>query len=77
MPFNFNAVFDVKPDADGGCTGVAGALDAGNRRECRRRLARWRAARPADLTFRQLELNAQVVRFPPARSRNSAGRRST
>lgn len=64
MPFNFNAVFDVKPDADGGCMGVAGrwtpaideALDAG-----------WLAGGPldrADLTFRQLELNAQVVRFP-------------
>ncbi len=23
MPFNFNAVFDVKPDADGGCVGTA------------------------------------------------------
>src|SRR5690606_10160498 len=64
MPFNFNAVFDVKPDADGGCMGVAGrwtpaideSLDAG-----------WLAGGPldrADLTFRQLELNAQVVRFP-------------
>jgi len=64
MPFNFNAVFDVKPDPDGGCVGVAGrwtpaideALDAG-----------WLTGGPldrADLTLRQLELNAQVVRFP-------------
>ncbi|MBX3584289.1 MAG: hypothetical protein KF810_20595 [Rhizobiaceae bacterium] len=64
MPFNFNAVFDVKPDADGGCVGVAGRwtpaidenLDAG-----------WLAGGPLDreaLSFRQLELNAQVVRFP-------------
>jgi len=64
MPFNFNAVFDAMPDADGGCVGVAGRwtpaidenVDAG-----------WLAGGPLDLTamtFRQLELNAQVVRFP-------------
>lgn len=64
MPFNFSAVFDVKPDADGGCMGVAGRwtpmidenVDAG-----------WLAGGPLDLSamsFRQLELNAQVVRFP-------------
>jgi hypothetical protein len=64
MPFNFNAVFDVKPDADGGCTGVAGrwspqideTIDAG-----------WLAGGPLlleQLKLRQLELNAQVVRFP-------------
>ncbi|HTV72063.1 MAG TPA: hypothetical protein VMF90_26330 [Rhizobiaceae bacterium] len=64
MPFNFNAVYDVLPDADGGCTGVAmrwspaidEALDAG-----------WLAGGPLDpseLKFRQLELNAQMVRFP-------------
>jgi hypothetical protein len=64
MPFNFNAVFDVDPDADGGCMGVAGRwtpqidenVDAG-----------WLAGGPLDrtaLTFRQLELNTQIVRFP-------------
>lgn len=64
MPFNFNAVYDVAPDADGGCTGVAGRwqpqtdenVDAG-----------WLAGGPLDpseLKLRQLELNAQVVRFP-------------
>jgi hypothetical protein len=64
MPFNFNAVYDVLPDADGTCEGVAGrwsptddeAVDAG-----------WLAGGvldPSDLQFRQLELNAQVVRFP-------------
>lgn len=64
MPFNFNAVFDAKPDADGGCMGVAGRwtpaiddnVDAG-----------WLSGGPLDrtaMTFRQLELNAQVVRFP-------------
>ncbi len=64
MPVNFNAVYDVLPDADGGCQGVAGrwepgadeVLDAG-----------WLAGGvldPSELTFRQLELNAQVVRFP-------------
>lgn len=64
MPFNVNAVYNVLPDADGGCTGVAGRwtpqidenVDAG-----------WLAGGPLDpseLEFRQLELNAQVVRFP-------------
>jgi hypothetical protein len=64
MPFNFNAVYNVLPDADGGCTGVARrwtpgideAADAG-----------WLAGGPLDpseLELRQLELNAQVVRFP-------------
>ena len=64
MPFNFNAVFDVAPDPDGGCQGVAQrwtpgddeALDVG-----------WLTGGPLDkaqLKFRQLELNAQVIRFP-------------
>jgi hypothetical protein len=64
MPLNFNAVFTVAPDADGGCTGVAGrrspqideSVDAG-----------WLIGGVldrAELTFRQLEFNAQVVRFP-------------
>lgn len=64
MPFSVNAVFDVLPDADGGCTGVArrwvpqidDTVDEG-----------WLAGGaldPADLTLRQLEFNAQVVRFP-------------
>lgn len=64
MPVSFNAVYTVATDADGGCTGVAGrwspqldeAVDAG-----------WLAGGPLDpseLTFRQLELNAQIVRFP-------------
>src|SRR5690606_25431979 len=64
MPFSVNAVFDVRPDADGGCTGVArrwvpqidDTVDEG-----------WLAGGaldPADLTLRQIEFNAQVVRFP-------------
>jgi len=64
MPFNFNAVFTASPDADGECTGVAGrwtpqldeTIDAG-----------WLAGGVLDreqLTFKQLELNAQVTRFP-------------
>ncbi|WP_349006949.1 hypothetical protein [Mesorhizobium sp. CN2-181] len=64
LPFNFNAVFDVAPDADGSCQGVAGrwtpgideAADAG-----------WLTGGPLErsaLSFRQLELNAQVARFP-------------
>jgi len=64
MPFDFNAVFDALPDADGGCVGVARrwtpALDE-------RVDAGWLAGGPLDRTalrFRQLELNAQMVRFP-------------
>lgn len=64
MPLDFNAVYDVLPDADGGCQAVAGrwsptldeAVDAG-----------WLSGGvldPSELRFRQLELNAQVVRFP-------------
>ncbi|MFI0845784.1 hypothetical protein [Mesorhizobium sp. IMUNJ 23232] len=73
LPFNFNAVFDVAPDADGSCQGVAGrwtpgideAADAG-----------WLAGGPLDrsaLTFRQLELNAQVVRFPSGQETEFGG----
>ncbi len=64
MPFNFNAVFDAKPDADGGCVGVAGRWTPGIDENAD---AGWLAGGPldrADLTFRQLELNAQIVRFP-------------
>ena len=61
------------PDADGGCTGVAGrwrpqldeAVDAG-----------WLAGGPidpSDLTFKQLELNAQVVRFPSGQETEFGG----
>lgn len=64
MPVNFNAVYSVGTDADGGCMGVAGrwspqideAVDAG-----------WLVGGVLEreqLTFRQLEFNAQVVRFP-------------
>jgi hypothetical protein len=64
MPFNFNAVFTAAPDADGACTGVAGRwtpqldenVDAG-----------WLAGGVLDregLILKQLELNAQVTRFP-------------
>lgn len=73
LPFNFNAVYSVAPDADGGCTGVAGrwtpqldeTVDAG-----------WLAggpADPSDLTFKQLELNAQVVRFPSGQETEFGG----
>lgn len=64
MPFNFNAVFTAAPDADGGCTGVAGrwtpTLDENVD-------APWLAGgvlEKSQLTFKQLELNTQVVRFP-------------
>lgn len=73
LPFNFNAVYSVAPDADGGCVGVAGrwtpqldeAVDAG-----------WLAGgplEPEELTFKQLELNAQVVRFPSGQETEFGG----
>lgn len=64
MPFNFNAVFDVEPDADGGCQGVALRWTPG---DDERADIGWLTGGPLDrarLRFRQLELNAQVVRFP-------------
>jgi hypothetical protein len=73
LPFNFNAVHSVLPDADGGCTGVAlrwmpridETADAG-----------WLAGGPLDpseLVFRQLEVNAQVVRFPSGQETEFGG----
>ncbi|RUU00982.1 hypothetical protein EOD23_22355, partial [Mesorhizobium sp. USDA-HM6] len=73
LPFNFNAVYRVAPDADGGCTGAAGrwtpqldeAVDAG-----------WLAGGPlekASLALKQLELNAQVVRFPSGQETEFGG----
>jgi len=73
MPVDFNAVYTAGTDADGGCTGVAGrwtpqideAVDPG-----------WLAGGPldrADLTFKQLELNAQVVRFPSGQETEFGG----
>ncbi|MER8400934.1 hypothetical protein [Mesorhizobium sp. M1348] len=73
LPFNFSAVFNVAPDADGGCVGVAGrwapqldeSVDAG-----------WLTGGPlerAALTFKQLELNAQVVRFPSGQETEFGG----
>ncbi len=64
MPFNFNAVYDMLPDANGGCAGAAARWQPG---QGGRAGADWLAAGPLDpseLKFRQLELNAQVVRFP-------------
>jgi hypothetical protein len=73
MPFNFNAVYDVAPDADGGCAAATArwtpgddeAVDAG-----------WLAGGPLDpseLTLRQIELNAQVVRFPSGQETEFGG----
>lgn len=64
MPFNLNAVYDVPAGADGACRerAVSWSLAEGERAG-----AEWLAAGPAALAglrFRQLELNAQVVRFP-------------
>ncbi|WP_192181197.1 hypothetical protein [Mesorhizobium amorphae] len=73
LPFNFNAVYNAAPDADGGCVGVAGrwtpqldeSVDAG-----------WLVGGPLDkagLSFKQLELNAQVVRFPSGQETEFGG----
>ncbi|CCV13566.1 hypothetical protein [Mesorhizobium sp. STM 4661] len=73
LPFNFNAVYSAATDADGGCVGVAGcwtpqldeSVDAG-----------WLIGGPlerAGLTFKQLELNAQVVRFPSGQETEFGG----
>ncbi|MFK0691591.1 hypothetical protein ACFX5Q_25810 [Mesorhizobium sp. IMUNJ 23033] len=73
LPFNFNAVYSAAPDADGGCVGVAGrwtsqldeSVDAG-----------WLVGGPlekAGLSFKQLELNAQVVRFPSGQETEFGG----
>ncbi|WP_292234456.1 hypothetical protein [Mesorhizobium sp.] len=73
LPFNFSAVYRAATDADGGCTGVAGrwmpqldeSVDAG-----------WLTGGPLDkasLSFKQLELNAQVVRFPSGQETEFGG----
>ncbi|MER8770236.1 hypothetical protein NKH63_16035 [Mesorhizobium sp. M0960] len=73
LPFNFSAVYNATPDVDGGCVGVAGrwapqldeSVDAG-----------WLTGGPlerAALTFKQLELNAQVVRFPSGQETEFGG----
>ncbi|MER9638001.1 hypothetical protein [Mesorhizobium sp. M0228] len=73
LPFNFSAVYNATPDVDGGCVGVAGrwapqldeSVDAG-----------WLIGGPlerAALTFKQLELNAQVVRFPSGQETEFGG----
>ncbi|RWC39650.1 hypothetical protein [Mesorhizobium sp.] len=73
LPFNFNAIYSAAPDADGGCVGVAGrwtpqldeTVDTG-----------WLIGGPlekAGLSFKQLELNAQVVRFPSGKETEFGG----
>jgi hypothetical protein len=73
LPFNFNAIYSAAPDADGGCVGVAGrwtpqldeTVDTG-----------WLIGGPlekAGLSFKQLELNAQVVRFPSGQETEFGG----
>ncbi len=73
LPFNFNAVFEVKPDADGSCQGVAARWTPGIDEVAD---AGWLVGGPLDgsaLAFRQLELNAQVVRFPSGQETEFGG----
>ena len=63
MPFDFNAVYDVPADADGGC---AAAVARWTPPDDRPPDAAWflqGPLSPAKHRFRQLELNAQIVRF--------------
>lgn len=71
MPFNVNAVYTLPPDPDGGCEGVAArwtpgldeAVDAG-----------WLSGGVLDgAKLKQLELNAQVVRFPSGQETEFGG----
>ena len=64
MPFNFNAVYDVLPDAAGDCAARVKDWQAADDQVIG---AAWLQRGPLDwqkLRFRQLELNAQMVRFP-------------
>ncbi|TPI57706.1 hypothetical protein FJ420_19930 [Mesorhizobium sp. B3-1-3] len=73
LPFNFSAIYRVAQDADGGCVGAAGrwtpqldeTVDAG-----------WLTGGPLEkvsLSFKQLELNAQVARFPSGQETEFGG----
>lgn len=73
LPFNFNAVYTMRPDADGGCTGVAGRWSPMIDENVD---AAWLTGGPLDrggLAFKQLELNAQVVRFPSGQETEFGG----
>lgn len=64
MPLNFNAVYGVPADEDGGCANAATRWTLPDGKALS---AAWLAAGPLDperMQFRQLELNAQMVRFP-------------
>lgn len=73
LPFNFNAVHAILPDAGGGC---AGASQRWMRPADMKIDPDWLLAGPLDpsrLAFRQLELNAQVVRFPSGQETGFGG----
>jgi hypothetical protein len=73
LPYNFNAVFEMRPDDEGSCRGVAQRWTPGADETAD---ARWLLGGPLDpsvLRFRQLELNAQVVRFPSGQETEFGG----
>ncbi|MDQ6434881.1 hypothetical protein RB623_12560 [Mesorhizobium sp. LHD-90] len=73
LPFNLNAVFDIAPDADGSCQGVAARWTPGLDETAD---IGWLVGGPLErdaLTFRQLEVNAQVVRFPSGQETEFGG----
>ena len=61
MPFNFNAVYDILPGADGRCRGCGAALDAGRRAAGRCQMAGRRPAR------------SPAPSLPPARIERAGG----
>src|SRR5690606_31253924 len=64
MPLSLNAVYDVLPDGDGGSAEAAARWSVGDGGRIGADLLAAGPADPSELSFRQLELNAQVVRFP-------------
>lgn len=73
MPFNLNAVYTAKPDADGGCAGVASRWTPGIEDTADAPWLMGGALAADGLTFKQLELNAQIVRFPSGQETEFGG----
>ncbi|MFX7090667.1 hypothetical protein ABTH94_21350, partial [Acinetobacter baumannii] len=66
-PFSINVVFDLPRPAEGGCAAVARRFAPGPALADPQARAAWLAAGPlaaAGARPKQIEINAQVVRFP-------------
>lgn len=65
LPVNVNAVFDLRPGADGACPDIAALWTPPAALKGADATAAWLAAGPlAPAVLRQVEINAQVVRLP-------------